>query len=312
MSNWKEEILPFIPDRAVTAINKLPTSVLCKITEIRLRSSGVCSITAGTENRILFYDNQPITLSPDEIKHAFSRLCDGAIFKYENCIPKGYITISGGHRVGFCGKAIYTNGTITNITDISSIVFRISKQIINCSDKLINEIVSDDYVYSTLIVGEPCSGKTTLLTDIARMLSILGFRSCVIDERNEISAMCASMPGKNVGNLTDVLSEYSKSDGLMTALRCLSPQVMICDEIGGSDDVNAILEAVNAGVPIIVSTHAISEQQLLERPQIERLIDHGAIDKIIILQGSKSPGKIRKVIKVNRYDENSWNSYSDN
>ena len=44
------------------------------------------------------------------------------------------------------------------------------------------------------IIGSSGSGKTTLLTDIARMLSILGFRSCVIDERNEISAMCASMP----------------------------------------------------------------------------------------------------------------------
>ena len=126
------------------------------------------------------------------------------------------------------------------------------------------------------------------------MLSLQGFRSCVIDERNEISAMCKSLPGKNIGTLTDVLSEYSKSDGLMTALRCLSPQVMICDEIGGSDDVTAILEAVNAGVP-----------------SIEKLIDHNAIDKIIILQGSKNPGKIRKVIKVNRYDENSWSSDSD-
>ena len=83
----------------------------------------------------------------------FSKICENAIFKYETSIPKGYITISGGHRVGFCGKAIYTNGEISNITDISSIVFRISKQINNCSCDLIREIVSDNYIFSTIIAG---------------------------------------------------------------------------------------------------------------------------------------------------------------
>lgn len=306
--NWKTDILPYLPSEIVKAINKLPTSSACQLTEIRIRVGGYSSVTIGIENKILYYDEKPICVSYEQMNKVFSKLCDGAVFKHENSIPKGYITIKGGHRVGFCGRAIYTDGKITNITDISSVVFRISKQINNCSSQIINEIISDNYIYSTLIAGEPCSGKTTILSDIARMMSLLGYRCCVIDERNEISAMLESKPQKDIGCLTDVLSEYKKGDGMMIALRCMSPQVMICDEIGGMDDVNAMLEAVNAGVPIISSTHAINEEQLLERPQIERLIDHSAIDKIIFLEGSKTPGKIRKVITVNRYDQNSWNS----
>ncbi len=308
--NWKKDILPFMPESIAFAINKLPTSVVCSVMEIRLRVGGYSSVSLGRENKVLFDNNNPIILSSAEMNDVFTKVCDGAIFKHENNIPKGFITIKGGHRVGFCGRAVYTDGKISNIADISSIVFRVSRQIINCSSEIISEIVSDDYIYSTLIVGEPCSGKTTILSDLSRMISVLGYRVAVIDERNEIGAKYDCVVQKDIGNFSDVLSEYSKGDGMMTALRCLSPQVMICDEIGGLDDVNAMLEAVNAGVPIIATTHAVNEQQLFERPQIERLIDHGAIDKVVFLKGCNTPGKIRKVIGINKYDKNNWSSDS--
>ena len=64
----------------------------------------------------------------------------------------------------------------------------------------------------------------------------------------------------------------------------------------------------NAGVPVIATAHASNEDDLLGRPQIERLVDYGAIDKIFFLQGNSNPGVVRKVITVNRYDEDSWNS----
>jgi len=32
-------------------------------------------------------------------------------------------------------------------------------------------------------------------------------------------------------------------------------------------------------------------------------MDVGAISKVILLKGAKSPGKIRKVLTVNRYDD---------
>ena len=95
---------------------------------------------------------------------------------------------------------------------------------------------------------------------------------------------------------------------MMMALRCMSPQVIICDEIGTTKDIEAMLEAMNAGVPVIASAHALDEDELLSRPQIETLIDYGAIDKLIFLKGSSSPGAVKKVITVNKYDENCWNS----
>ncbi len=308
---WKNEIFPYLNDNVIDAINALPTSVLQNISEIRLRCYGAASVSIFKENRILYFNKKPITLNREEIENVFNLLCDGTLYKFENQIKNGYITISGGHRVGFCGTAVYNNDSIQSITDISSIVFRVSRQIKNSAREIIGKIYDDNKLYSTLIVSEPCGGKTTILTDLARLLSSLGIRCTVVDERSEICSVFKGKPQKEIGMLTDVLNEYKKSEGMSCALRCLSPQVIICDEIGTIDDIDSIIESMNAGVPVIATAHASSEDELLDRPQIERLIDSGAIDKIIILKGNGAPGVIKNVITVNQYEENTWNSNFD-
>ncbi len=309
---WKTEILKYLPVEIEKSINDLPTSELCNVSEIRLRVNGYSSITVKGENKVLYFDKKPIVLTTDDIRGVFEAICDNQVFKYENQIKNGYITIRGGHRVGFCGTAVYNDGELATITNISSIVFRISRQILNSAREIIGNVLIDNKIISTLIVSEPGGGKTTILTDLTRLLSNLGKRCAVIDERGEICSLFDSAAQKEIGKFTDVLNEYSKKDGMILALRCLSPQVIICDEVGSSDDVDGMLEAMNAGVPVIATAHASCEQELYERPQIERLIDHGGIDKILFLKSSANPGVIKKIITVNSYDEDYWNSDCSN
>ena len=106
-NNWKNELSSYLPETIITAINKLPTSVVCSVSEIRLRAGGYSSVTVKKENKPLFDNNKPIILYSSQIHEVFNKICDGAVFKHENSIPKGYITIKGGHRVGFCGRAIH-------------------------------------------------------------------------------------------------------------------------------------------------------------------------------------------------------------
>lgn len=306
---WKNEIFPYLGKSISRYIEKLPTSTLCNISEIRLRANGAASVTVGNKNLIIYdEDKNPVTVSIDESAEVFSRLCDGTVFKFENQIRNGYITINGGHRVGFCGTAVYEGDRIVTLKDITSITFRISRQIKNAAREIIGNIINDEKIYSALIVSEPCGGKTTMLSDLARLVSNMGKRCAVVDERSEICSVYNGIPQKDIGGLTDVLNGYSKGDGMMMALRCLSPQLIICDEIGSKADTDAMLEAMNAGVPVVATAHASGEDDLLGRPQIERLIDYGAVDKIFFLQGNSNPGVVRKVITVNRYDEDSWNS----
>ena len=306
---WQSEIYPYLGQRISKYIEKLPTSTLCNISKIRLRANGAVSVTVGNKNTIVYNEkNEPLSLELSENSEIFTRLCNGTVYQFENQIKNGYITIQGGHRVGFCGTAIYEGDRLVTLKDITSITFRISRQIKNAAREIIGNIINDDKIYSALIVSEPCGGKTTILSDLARLVSNLGKRCAVVDERGEICSVYEGVPQKDIGSLTDVLNGYSKGDGMMTALRCLSPQLIICDEIGSRSDADAMLEAMNAGVPVIATAHASNEDDLLGRPQIERLVDYGAIDKIFFLQGNANPGVVRKVITVNRYDEDSWNS----
>ena len=306
---WQNEIYPYLGQKFSKYIEKLPTSTLCNISEIRLRANGAISVTVGNKNTIVYDENNaPLSLTLSESSEIFTRLCNGTVYQFENQIKNGYITIQGGHRVGFCGTAIYEGDKLVTLKDITSITFRISRQIKNAAREIIGNIINDDKIYSALIASEPCGGKTTILSDLARLVSNLGKRCAVVDERGEICSVYEGVPQKDIGCLTDVLNGYSKGDGMMTALRCLSPQLIICDEIGARSDADAMLEAMNAGVPVIATAHASNEDDLLGRPQIERLVDYGAIDKIFFLQGNSNPGVVRKVITVNRYDEDSWNS----
>lgn len=85
----------------------------------------------------------------------------------------GYITIKGGHRVGITGEIVTENGKVKNISYISSLNFRISKQIEGAASNIIGHILNFDEnrVYNTLIVGVPGTGKTTILKDLIKTIS---------------------------------------------------------------------------------------------------------------------------------------------
>jgi stage III sporulation protein AA len=213
--------------------------------------------------------------------------------------------------VGLCGTYVTDEKGRIRICDVSSLNFRISREIPGIAEKLFPKLLCDGKFCSTLIVSEPCGGKTTLLTDLVRVLSNHGYRSAVVDERGEIASCFRGIPQKELGALADVLDGYPKPYGMMVALRALSPQVLVCDEIGSNEETERMLEAMNAGVPVLATAHAKDEEELFNRPQIKRLMDAGALSKIVLLKGAKAPGKISKVLTVNHYDDEDFWSSSD-
>ena len=306
-SNGISALYTYLDEQWVSALKRRPKELLERTTELRLRVGRGCTLTCGEKN----YQIEDICVTASDMEIVLNRICRGAVYQFEAQIENGYIPLPGGHRVGLCGTYTKNENGAIRLRNISSMNFRICRDIVSGAESLFPKLLCDGKFCSTLIVSEPCGGKTTLLTDLVRVLSKNGYRSAIVDERGEIASAYQGVAQKELGALADVLDGYPKPYGMMIALRTLAPQVLVCDEIGTAEETEKMLEAMNAGVPFLASAHAKDEEELFNRPQIKRLIDVGAISKVVLMKGAKAPGKIRKVLTVNRYDDEDFWCSSD-
>lgn len=227
-----------------------------------------------------------------EIMQIVERICENSIYAYKNQISEGFITVNGGHRIGITGTAVIEQGKIINIKYISSLNFRIAREIKGASNKLLKEIINqeENNIYNTLIVSPPGKGKTTILRDAIRQISSgikeINFKgkTCgVVDERGELAACFRGIPQNDIGIRTDVIENVSKSQGIRMLIRSMSPQVIACDEIGSKEDAQAIKYAFTSGVKGIFTMHGGNLQDIKRNPDIDDLIKLGLIEKIFTL-----------------------------
>ena len=152
---------------------------------------------------------------------------------------------------------------------------------------------------STLIAGAPASGKTTLLKDIARCLGsgLTGsfVKLSLIDERGEIAAVYRGAPQNDVGITTDVFDGYQKGEGMLIAIRSMSPRALILDEIAGEEDAASVRQGLNAGAAVIATVHAASLDELYRKTHVRTLIAEGAFQKIVILRGADAPCEVAQI-----------------
>ncbi|MBQ8759471.1 MAG: hypothetical protein IJZ20_07240, partial [Clostridia bacterium] len=168
--------------------------------------------------------------------------------------------------------------------EISSINIRLARHIPGCSESLMKHIGEKGFEdgKGILIISKPGIGKTTLLRDLAVNLSSenkYGLkRVCVIDERDEIH-----MENVFENCCVDFLSGMSKTKGIETACRLLSPEIIICDEISGSEEAQKIILQKNSGVIFIASYHADSTESALKKEYIKRMFDDGVFSHLFLL-----------------------------
>ena len=303
----------FLPDKIKYPIYAISEATAMDINEVRIKRRRPIILSSSDKRMFLKYNGaltqnfeeaSACIVDDNDLSEAVSRLCNYSIHAFQNELKNGFVTVYGGHRVGIVGTAVVSaQGEITAIKNISSLNIRIAREIDGASDEIISSVFKDR-VRSVLIVGEPSSGKTTVLRDIARRLSgeEFGFLSvCIVDERSEIAATSEGMSKNRLGAGCDVLDGYPKAEGMMIALRAMSPDIIICDEIGSEKDTLAIENIVNAGTRIVASIHADSFSGLLKRPQFQRLMATSAFETAVVLSSRETPGKIKEIVPLRRY-----------
>ncbi|MBE6008350.1 MAG: stage III sporulation protein AA, partial [Lachnospiraceae bacterium] len=215
-----------------------------------------------------------------------------SLYAFDEEIKNGFITIEGGHRVGICGKVVADGGKIKTLRNISSLNFRLARQIKGCGDEALKYITYKGRFFNTLIISPPGGGKTTVLRDVIRRVSdgfgdFKGMTVGVCDERSEIAASFRGRAVNDIGIRTDVVDSCPKSKGMMILLRSMSPEVIAADEIGSEEDMVAIRTAVLSGVKLICTSHG---EDIKDAERYK-----GIFERYVLLYGPQRVGGIKAV-----------------
>lgn len=269
------------------------------VTEIRLRSGRAVSFIFSDRIKYLtksgrlidnYHTPENITVTANDIKQTVERLCHFSVHSCTAELREGFFVLKGGIRVGVAGT--YSDTAGKTINNFNALNFRVARCITGCAEKIYERI----YGKNVLICGGVNSGKTTVLRDLCRICGN-NFKVSLIDERNEISSVSGGIPENDVGVLTDVLVGCSRADGIISAVRTLSPDMIFCDEISTPEDSEAILRAFGCGVGFTATVHAENYENLLRRSAIKPLLENGVFEYAVFLEGM---GKIREIRRIGR------------
>lgn len=287
-----------LPSWLAGPLGQLPAQTAAQIHELRFRTG--CSVFVTLSGRQLPLQDLPecplqlreCVLDQFQIEEIFHTLCGGAVHAHQTELAHGFLTTPSGCRVGVAGRYVDRDGQ-TVLQQVQGLNLRIARTVpVQLPDELLVQLKK--HFIGMLLVGEPDSGKTTLLRQIARELAGMQRRACVVDERCEIFPPGDSekMPP------LDLLSGIPKERAVQMALRTLSPQVILLDELGTLAETAALEQGFYSGVDFVASVHAASVEEAARRPQVQALQRHGMLRVFVLLHGCTTPGKVRRVCTV--------------
>ncbi len=295
-----ETILNFLPKKIADLISQIPPNQKEELEEIRIRINRPIEITLRGAPRFLSYITKP-----EDAFHLMNKISHHSIYTLEEELKRGFITVSGGHRIGLAGKVILEGGMVKAIRDVSSFNIRIAREKVGIAESLIPTIFEKGWMH-TMVIGPPQTGKTTLLRDIARIIStgqpqkgIEASKVGIIDERSEIAGCVNGVPQLTFGHRLDVLDACPKAEGMMMMIRSMSPEILIVDEIGRKEDAEAIQEAVHAGIILMMTTHGSSIEEVRNRPSLRNILEEKIFQRFIVLSRKDGPGTVTNIVDEN-------------
>ena len=85
-------------------------------------------------------------------------------------------------------------------------------------------------------------------------------------------------------------------------IRSMSPQIIAVDEIGSTEDVLSIQEALRAGIKLMATIHGFSIDDIKERVSMADLFRDKVFERYIVLDNSLGVGTISGIIDGGSYD----------
>lgn len=263
------------------------------LSEIRLRTGFPIVVNCG--NQYAYLSSEGITLNKKnaivclnrDIEEILYNVTERSLYAFNDRIKQGYITTKSGCRIGLAGECVMSDGQPVTIKNVTSLNIRIPHEIKDCSAEIFNKITAGG-IKSTLILSPPAQGKTTILKDLARKINDnFSLSLLIIDERGEFE----EIKGENV----DSVKYSDKLYAFEYAVRSMSPQVVITDELSSEKDWECAYTAANSGVKIISSCHAKNCEELMKKKYFRK----GVFERFAELKPYGRPGQLSGI-----FDEN--------
>ena len=295
------EAIQALPCWLADLLAAVPPGQAAQIQEIRLRAGEPVVFTLQGRQCVAAQSSPALAamgrlrLTQAQIEECLLFMAGNSLHSYEDELAGGYLTLAGGHRVGVGGRYVRsTSGRIPHyvLVQARSLNLRVARVRVPALPSELRQLLAEPFG-ALALVGEPGSGKTTVLRGIACELKQAGRICAVVDEREELFGRRQLLPGGFCG--TDVIAGVAKADAVQMALRTLAPQVILLDELGSTEEVQALQQGFAGGVDLVVTLHAGSLKEAERRPQFRQLCQSGMLRAACLLAGRQSPGTIVQV-----------------
>ncbi len=302
LSPFTEKILRVLPQKYTAAYLRLGEYERLKLTEIRIRANQPCSFTVENRNVPMIYNGGIIISECDEIEMILEKICEGSVYSFADTIKNGYVPYYG-TRIGVCGVGNCVDEEYVGQKSITSISIRIPGFIPNVADEFLNVALRKGIENSmgVLCVSPPNCGKTTFLRALAQGLSDIysdfAMRVCIIDEREEIYNR------KLFENcICDVIAGMPKFLSAQNAVRTMSPQILIFDEIGDEEEAKMLCSAYSGGIYVAASVHGNGINDVMSKKYIRLAVENGVFSTLYFL--SRNCGKIQgRIVDIKNLGE---------
>ncbi|KDO23129.1 hypothetical protein SPRG_21070 [Saprolegnia parasitica CBS 223.65] len=179
-----------------------------------------------------------------------------------------------------------------------------------------------------LFLGEPGCGKTTIVREVSRQLATK-YNVCIVDTSNEIAGD-GDIPHPCVG-LARRMMVPSLNDQAAVMVECVqnhTPEVMVIDEIGRPNEVEAARTCKQRGVRIVASAHGDLRKLLKNKPlrglvggvesvtvgdalakEKQKKDDNGPLRKLLAQRGGEPIFEV--IVELRRGQYNAWRIVTD-